>query len=146
MQQNNKKCNWPLENKEFMWMAEAWNCFHVCLDCFQALLWGWGGDIWSAERVHRFPVARQYGTTVWRRRDLFFFLLCSRFFWEWLSAQASGCIDLCCREPQRQWWKATSNSDFSIFLTAQKADKYLIEIYIKKSHHLLEILRLLWDP
>lgn len=144
MQQNNKKCNWPRENKEFKLMAEAWNCFHVCVDCLQASVWGEGHL--KCRESSQVPT----GKTIWYnglQETWSFFCGVLEFYWEWLSAQAWGCIDLCCREPQRQWWKAAGNSDFSIFWAAQKIDKYFSKIHPRmKRFNSLRVHHLLWDP
>lgn len=133
MQQNNKKCNWPRENKEFKLMAGAWNCFHVCGDCFQASVWFWcwGGRTFEVQKefIGSHWQDNMVQETIWYKvlQEMRSFCCCVlEFYWEWLSAQAWGCIDLCCREPQRRWWKATGNSGFSIFWAAQKIDKYFI--------------------
>lgn len=38
-------------------MAEALNCFHVCMDCFQASVWEKGGRLNCGEFM--FPLATQ---------------------------------------------------------------------------------------
>lgn len=53
MQQNNKKCNWPREDKEFKLTAEAWNC------SMYAWIAGWGVYLKCGQLV--FPVATKYG-------------------------------------------------------------------------------------
>lgn len=154
MQQNNKRSNWPRENKEFKLMAEAWNCFHVCVDRFQVSVWG-GGGIWSAEsscyhwqdNMVEEMVCRSWYNGL---QETWSFIFCCavKLYWEWLSAHAWGCIDLCCREPRTTWWKATGNSDFSVFFgPAQKIDKYFIRICPgMKPSNSPRVLHLLWAP